>query len=51
MSRRRDGRRCWPTSAAYGAIAAGWGAGPARVTAATTASWFSLGAGVAAVFQ
>src|SRR6266566_2090529 len=23
--RRRDGRRCWPTSAAYGAIAAGWG--------------------------
>jgi hypothetical protein len=26
MSRRRDGRRCWPTSAAYGAIAAGWGA-------------------------
>src|ERR1700719_4691868 len=26
MSRKRDGRRCWPTSAAYGAIAAGWGA-------------------------
>src|SRR5260370_40345238 len=25
MSRKRDGRRCWPTSAAYGAIAAGWG--------------------------
>src|SRR5437899_566061 len=33
MSRRRDGRRCWPTSAAYGAIAADWGAGPAGVTA------------------
>jgi len=25
MSRRSDGRRCWPTSAAYGAIAAHWG--------------------------
>src|SRR5690348_4240024 len=24
MSSRRDGRRCWPTSAAYGAIAASW---------------------------
>src|SRR5690349_6876713 len=24
MSRRRDGRRCWPTSAAYGAIVTGW---------------------------
>jgi hypothetical protein len=26
MSRRRDGRRCWPTSAAYGAIAGRRGA-------------------------
>jgi len=26
MSRRRDGRQCWPTSAAYGVIATGWGA-------------------------
>src|ERR1700683_3759573 len=34
MSRRRDGRRCWPTAAAYGAIAAGWRAGLADVTAA-----------------
>src|SRR2546430_15176400 len=34
MSRRRDGHACWPTSAAYGAIAADCGAGPAGVTAA-----------------
>jgi hypothetical protein len=33
-SRRRDGHACWPTSAAYGAIAAGWRAGLAGVTAA-----------------
>jgi hypothetical protein len=25
MPRRHDGRRCRPTSAAYGAIAVGWG--------------------------
>ena len=34
MSRRRDGHAYWPTSAAYGAIAADWGAGLAGVTAA-----------------
>jgi len=34
MSRRRDGHACWPTSAAYGAIAADCGAGLAGVTAA-----------------
>ena len=33
MSRRRDGRRGWPTSAAYGAIAADWGAGLNDLTA------------------
>src|SRR6266702_2192816 len=40
MSRRRDGRRCWPTSAAYGAIGAGWGqAGPAGVAFAGLAAY------------
>ena len=34
MSRRRDGHACRPTSAAYGAIAADWGAGLAGVAAA-----------------
>ncbi len=34
MSRRCDGHACWPTSAAYGAIAADWGAGLPAVTAA-----------------
>src|SRR5437660_11824572 len=34
MSRRRDGHACWPTSAAYGAIAAAWGAALAGVTGA-----------------
>ena len=38
MSRRRDGHACWPTSAAYGAIAADWGAGLAGVTAASEAA-------------
>ena len=33
MFRRRDGHACRPTSAAYGAIAADWGAGLAGVTA------------------
>jgi len=32
MSRRRDGHACWPTSVAYGVIAADWGAGLAGVT-------------------
>src|SRR5882724_10014692 len=34
MFRGRDGHACWPTSAAYGAIAAGRGAGLAGVTSA-----------------
>jgi hypothetical protein len=38
MSRRRDGHACWPTSAAYGAIAADWDAGLADVTAASEAA-------------
>ena len=52
MSRRRDGYACWLTSAAYGAIAADWGAGLAGVTAAGDLNrGYALGAGEAAVVQ
>src|SRR5579862_911823 len=37
MSRRRDGHACWPTSAAYGAIAADGAAGAAGLAGVTEA--------------
>jgi hypothetical protein len=39
MSRRRDGRRCWPTSAAYGSIAADGAPGWPTSSRSATASW------------
>jgi hypothetical protein len=40
MSRRRDGRLRWPTSAAYGAIAVGWAAPGRPVSPRPAIAWW-----------
>ena len=51
MSRRRDGRLRWPTSAAYGAIAAGWAAPGRRHRGRPSHGGYLLVTGLVALFR